>query len=332
MPEARPATRAFSIYAWTVLIYHVTVVILWGAYVRASGSGAGCGEHWPLCNGTAIPHSPTIATLIEFSHRVTSGIALGLALGLLVFAFLRFPARHLVRRAAMAAVFFELMEALIGAALVLLGQTARDTSTGRGYTLSIHLINTLMLVGALTVAAWAAGRGRTFVRPGMRGFRYAFGAAFAAMLILGVSGAIAALGDTLFRVNSVAAGFSQDVAAGAHPFLRLRIWHPAIAAVFAVGVAMLCYAVITRRISPQATRNAYVLAGLLCVQVMVGMMNLALLAPIPLQLVHLLLADLVWIGLILMGAEVLLQIEGKWDERVGVRLREPLSDEARMVR
>ena len=100
MPEARPATRAFSIYAWTVLIYHVTVVILWGAYVRASGSGAGCGEHWPLCNGTAIPHSPTIATLIEFSHRVTSGIALGLALGLLVFAFLRFPARHLVRRAA----------------------------------------------------------------------------------------------------------------------------------------------------------------------------------------------------------------------------------------
>ncbi len=295
---------AFQIYAWGVLAYHVTVVILWGAFVRATGSGAGCGEHWPLCNGSAIPQSPTIATLIEFSHRLTSGVALVLVLGLLVFAFRRFPARHLVRRAATAVVFFELMEALIGAALVLLGQVARDTSTGRGFTLSIHLINTLLLVAALTLTAWASSRTVTIQRPATRGFNAAFGVAIVAMLILGVSGAIAALGDTLFRVASLSAGLAQDVATGAHPFLRLRVWHPAIAIAVAVGIGVLCYSVIQSRISHQATRAAYVLAGLLLLQLMMGMTNLALLAPIPLQLIHLLLADIVWINLILLTAEV----------------------------
>ena len=228
MTSIRSSTRAFQIYAWGVLAYHVLVVILWALSYALPARGAGCGQHWPLCNGTAIPHSPSIATLIEFSHRMTSGLALMLVLGLLFFGFRLFPARHLVRRAALAVLFFELMEAVIGAALVLLGQTARDTSTGRGYTLSIHLINTSCLVAALTLVAWAPGRRETFARAGVSRFAIGFGAALAvAMLILGVSGAIAALGDTLFHVNSVAAGMAQDVAAGLHPFIRLRVWVPA---------------------------------------------------------------------------------------------------------
>ncbi|MGH8637336.1 MAG: COX15/CtaA family protein, partial [Burkholderiales bacterium] len=73
-------------FAWSVLLYTVGV-IAWGAYVRATGSGAGCGAHWPLCNGVVLPRSPTIATIIELSHRVTSGIALVAVLALLVWVF-----------------------------------------------------------------------------------------------------------------------------------------------------------------------------------------------------------------------------------------------------
>ncbi len=305
MATEGPRTRTFQVYAWGVLLYHMAV-ILWGAFVRATGSGAGCGAHWPLCNGTVIPHSPTVAAVIEFSHRITSGLALTLALGLLVFALVRFPARHLVRRAAVAAIVFEFMEALIGAALVLLGQVARDTSIGRGYTLSVHLINTLLLIGALTLAAWGAGRGATRARSGVPGFALAFGIAAVAMLLVGVSGAIAALGDTLFKVNSLSAGFAQDVASGAHPFLRLRILHPVLAPMVAFGLAALSYFVIVRHISPLASRSAYILSGLLATQLMVGLLNLALLAPIPLQLAHLLLADVTWTVLVVLGAEVLL--------------------------
>src|ERR671912_761132 len=73
-------------FAWGVLSYNVAV-IAWGAYVRATGSGAGCGEHWPLCNGTVIPRAPEIATIVEFSHRLTSGLALLAVVGLVAWTF-----------------------------------------------------------------------------------------------------------------------------------------------------------------------------------------------------------------------------------------------------
>ncbi len=300
----RPAARTFQIYAWGVVLYHLAV-ILWGAFVRATGSGAGCGEHWPLCNGAAIPPSPTLATVIEFSHRVTSGLALLSAVGLLVLAFRTFPKRHPARWAAAAAVGFELMEALIGAALVLLGQVAKNTSTGRGYTLSVHLINTLLLIAALSVAAWAGGK-KTFSWRSNRGFILAFGIGATGFLLVGVSGTIAALGDTLFRATSFAAGFQQDFAAEAHPFIRLRVWHPLIAAIVGLGLATLAYIVIARKISESASRLAYVVLSLTVVQLGTGMINLAMLAPVPLQLVHLLLADLLWISFVLLGAEILI--------------------------
>ncbi len=47
----------FSRYAWGVLLWNV-LVALWGAYVRATGSGAGCGSHWPTCNGEILPRAP----------------------------------------------------------------------------------------------------------------------------------------------------------------------------------------------------------------------------------------------------------------------------------
>ena len=80
-------------FAWFVLAWNV-VVILWGAYVRATGSGAGCGAHWPLCNGEVVPRAPTAAMLIEFSHRLSSGLALVAVIVLAVWIWRTVAAGH----------------------------------------------------------------------------------------------------------------------------------------------------------------------------------------------------------------------------------------------
>ena len=277
----------FARFAWSVLAYNVAVV-LWGAYVRATGSGAGCGKHWPLCNGEVTPHSPSVATLIEFTHRVTSGIDLLLVAVLVVWAFRAFPRKHPVRLGAALSAVFLASEALIGAALVLLEHVAQNASATRAYSLSTHLINTLTLLACLTLTArWAS----TKPAPLDRGRLWATAAALAAVMLVGVSGAIAALGDTLFPAKSLAAGFAEDFNPAANLFVRLRWLHPVIAA--AAGVWVLWYAM---------RKQAQALAALLVAQMAAGAVNLLLRAPVWMQLVHLLLADLVWIALVLTAA------------------------------
>jgi protoheme IX farnesyltransferase len=85
-----------SRYAWGVLVWNV-LVALWGAYVRATGSGAGCGAHWPTCNGEIIPRAPQVETLIEFTHRATSGLAFLAVLALLILALRTLPKGHPAR-------------------------------------------------------------------------------------------------------------------------------------------------------------------------------------------------------------------------------------------
>src|SRR5436853_6203595 len=84
-------------------------VIAWGAFVRATGSGAGCGSHWPLCNGEVLPRAPSVERIIEFSHRLTSGLSLLLVVALCVWAFRVHPRGHGVRRTSAAAVVFILL-------------------------------------------------------------------------------------------------------------------------------------------------------------------------------------------------------------------------------
>jgi heme A synthase len=288
-PPAPPrvASVGFARFAWAVLAYNVGVV-LWGAYVRATGSGAGCGKNWPLCNGEVIPHSPGTARLIEFSHRATSGIDLALVALLVVWAFRAFPRRHPVRAGAVLSAVFLMTEALIGAALVLLEHVAQNASATRAYSLSTHLINTLTLLAFLTLTAWWA-MGKPLVRPAPL---WTAIVSVVAVVLTGVTGAIAALGDTLFPVRSLAEGLAQDFDPGANIFVRLRWLHPLVAA--AAGAWLLYYAL--RK--PQGRA----LAALVCAQLTAGAANLLLRAPVAMQLVHLLIADLVWISLVLLCA------------------------------
>lgn len=290
------SNRWFARYAWAVLCYNVAVVI-WGAFVRASGSGAGCGNHWPLCNGEVAPTSPTLNTIIEFTHRSTSGIDLVLVAVMVVWGFRAFPKSHPVRRGVTLSAIFLMMEALIGAALVLLEHVAKNTSPNRAWSLCSHLVNTLTLLACLTLTAWWAG-GKPPAR--LRGrFGWMATASLLAVMLAGVSGAIAALGDTLFPVSSLAKGFAQDFDPSANLFVRLRVWHPVIAA--ATGAWLLYFGFLRSRVA-NSSRMALGLMLLVVAQMAAGAINLALLAPVWMQLVHLLLADAVWIVLVLLCA------------------------------
>jgi len=295
----KPNNVRFSHFAWFVLAWNIAVV-LWGALVRVTGSGAGCGNHWPDCNGQFIPNA-TAATLIEYTHRAMTGLDSVLVVALLVWAFRAYPRRHRVRMGAALSGVFLVTEALIGAALVKLEHVARNASTGRGYSLSIHLVNTLTLLACLALTAWW-GTGRPAIR--VRGKAAVMAAvSLAVVVVLGISGAIAALGDTLYPAQSLAAGLSQDFDPAASIFVRLRLLHPVIAVCAAAW--LLFYGLSSERRRPGVQRIAWVMLGALGTQVLAGATNLLLLAPGWMQIVHLLLADLLWISLVLLCAGTL---------------------------
>jgi len=284
----------FALYSWSVLGYNI-LVILWGAFVRATGSGAGCGSHWPSCNGTIIPWSSSTATLIEFTHRLTSGLALILVIVLLVWAFRSYPAGHQVRFGAKLSLFFIIVEALVGAVLVLFELVAYDTSLTRAVVAAIHLANTFILLSVLTLTAWWATGGPPVSLKGPGKWGLILWAGYAGLLVLGASGAVTALGDTLFPARSLGEGLQQDLSPTAHLLVRLRLFHPLIA--IGVGAYLIIVATIFNSVRPTPTSPiiAKSLAAIYLVQLGAGAVNVVLLAPIWLQLVHLLLADLVLI-------------------------------------
>lgn len=296
--------RPIARFAWALLAYQVGVVV-WGAYVRATGSGAGCGQHWPLCKGEVVPRSPSVATLIELSHRLSSGLALLLTILLLVWAVRVYPTGHRVRSGAYATMTLMVSEALIGAGLVLLKLVAHNASLERAVGTSLHLVNTFLLLAATSLTAWWSSGGAPLVLRGRGVVTPAMALSLLATLWVATSGALTALGDTLFPSSSVAAGLMQDVATGASPYVRLRVIHPMLA----LATAALLLATMALVRAHRAERSVHVLsraAGVLAVvQVGAGLLDITLLAPVALQLVHLLLADLVWIALVLTSAAAL---------------------------
>ncbi len=292
----------FAKYAWFVVAYNI-LVILWGALVRATGSGAGCGSHWPLCDGQVIPLNPSIERAIEFTHRGMSGIALLLVLGMVIWAFRAYPWGR-IRYGAIASGIFILIEALIGAAIVLLGLVGVDRSAARAFFVPAHLVNTFLLLAVLSLTAWWASGGNTIDLRARPLQTFAMGLALFGFILTGAAGALTALGDTLFPASSLAEGFQQDVNPAAHFLVQLRVLHPVIAML--VGSYLLYLTVILNGRAASATRKlAMSLRFLVVGQILAGAINVALLAPTWMQLVHLLLADVLWIVLVLYAASAL---------------------------
>jgi heme A synthase len=204
---------------------------------------------------------------------------------------------------------FVVTEALVGAGLVLFELVAGNASMARAVSVSIHLANTFLLLALLTLTAWWASGGRRLQLRNQGKAAWGIAVAALSVLMLGVSGAVTALGDTLFPAASLAQGVAQDLSPAANFMIRLRVFHPLIAIATGALVAVLAIALASNRPSEATRRFATALVALFGLQLLAGLVNWLLLAPLWMQQIHLLLADLVWITLTLLGASALQQPE-----------------------
>jgi heme A synthase len=243
--------------------------------------------------------------MIEFTHRATSGAALLLVVALALWVFRDRRRGHASRRAAGAAVFFILTEAAVGAGLVLFRLVAENESVARALFMAGHLANTFLLLASLALVAHWSGteappRRDTAARDG---WLFALGAVV--LVGVGKTGAVAALGDTLYPAQSILGGLAQDLSPTAHFLVRLRMTHPVVAVAGALLAAFVAGRVLQATDDRATRRAAWAVPALALLQVAVGLANVALLAPVWMQILHLLLADLLWIAFVLLAARAL---------------------------
>lgn len=281
---------------WPLTLAYTVFVILFGAAVRITGSGAGCGQHWPTCHGE-IAHLPeSLETAIELTHRVTSGLSLVIALAALGLTVRRHGWRHLSTRAGLWAIGFLLVEALVGALLVRLELVGSDASVLRAVIMAIHLANTSLLTLSMLVSSWAFGREQPRLDQATRGQKVVLWSGAVGVLLVSGSGAVTALGDTVMPLAGRSA--LEAATTGAHFLDRLRGVHPVVA----VGVAVLLLWT-ADRLRPSAARR--LLPWVVAVQVLAGLLNVQLSAPGWMQVVHLALANAVWLVFCYAGLETL---------------------------
>ncbi|MBE2225416.1 MAG: COX15/CtaA family protein [Anaerolineae bacterium] len=295
--------KNFATFAWILVVYTV-LVILWGAFVRATGSGAGCGAHWPTCQGDVIHRPQSIETMIELTHRLMSGVFGILVLGLVVWAFRVFPKGDMVQKTAVLTLIFTITESLLGAGLVLFELVAYNVSAARAFAAALHLVNTFLLLGFVTLTAWW-GSGNPGIKLKQGKLTWLLGIGLLAIMILSAAGAITALGDTIFPSDTLLEGIQQDVDPAAHFLVRLRVWHPVLAILSSVYLLYLAGYVMGERESANTRRWGKILRVIVVVQLIGGALNVILLAPVWMQMVHLLLADLLWISLTILSASAL---------------------------
>ncbi len=278
-------------FAWLLTGYTV-VVILWGGFVRATSSGAGCGSHWPLCNGEVIPHSPTVETLIELAHRLSSGLLGILVLALVIAAFRAYPRGHRVTSGAMLTLVFIVTESLLGAGLVKFEWVGANDSQERVYVMAFHLVNTFLLLAAMTLTAWFAGGGGPLRLLGRASVGVPVLLALLGVMVVGSSGAVTALGDTLVLSEGVQPEDSPVVAR----LVASRFYHPTVAITVLVLVG---FVGLRNRTYGRPLMIAYL--G----QLALGALNVYFAAPVWMQIVHLAVADVIWILLVLLAATTL---------------------------
>ncbi len=295
----------FARYAWFVLAFNV-LVILWGVFLRASKSGDGCGQHWLTCHGELIPSAPELKTVIEFSHRITSAIAFFLVAGLLIWTFKRFAKGSPIRKTAVLSFIFIVTEAAVGAGLVLTGNTAETLTQTRPFWMAGHLINTFILLAFLTLTARYASGGKSLKWDVGKQYLIPIALAAFAMLLIGITGSIAALANMIFPSGTLAEGIAKDFSPTSNVLLRVRLFHPITAILGSVFLIFLTGWMAKVSGNDRAvSRWSNVLSVLVLVQLAFGSLTLYMLAPIVMQLGHLLLADAIWISLVLFTAAFL---------------------------
>ena len=268
--------------------------IIAGAIVRATGSGDGCGASWPTCNGEIIPELKTSSELIEFSHRSISGILLIITLIIFLKSFNN-SVPVLQKRVIRALTFFVLLEALIGAVIVIYEWVGLNSSTPRIIAVPLHLINTFGLLGTYTLLFHLTKNSKTSLN---NFFDKGFKIGLILFLFSGATGSIAALADVIFPSKSFIMGLAEDFDSNSEILTRLRVLHPIVASFLSIYLYSEAnrlqreYKVITKNI------KLLVLLG-----VFLGVLNVVSNIILPLSILHLLTADLLWVLYVYKSAE-----------------------------
>jgi len=271
--------------SWKVLLIYTFFVILWGAFVRASGSGDGCGAHWPTCHGDVLINSSYgINTLIEYFHRGTSGLygVFVLVLSLLTVFNKKFDKQ--AKTFALGVLAFTILESLIGAKLVLSELVGQNTSLARAVVIMIHLTNTLILVACNVGVIVSLDPYKISPLPWNKIKKLT--PFFILFFLTGASGALAALGDTLYPSESLLEGFSMDIDPSSPLIIKLRSFHPLFAFVLTLLVIL--------KVSLDRNAGVWLLSVSLLALVL-GIINLIFLAPIWMQILHLFTALVYWV-------------------------------------
>jgi heme A synthase len=248
-------------------------------------------------------------TFIEFIHRGSSGIAFLSVIILTVLVFRTYSSNTAIRLGASLSLVFIVTEAIVGAGLVLFELVDENDSVARAITIAVHLLNTFLLLGFLALTAWwMSGRNPPIIRGrDLEMWLLVFG--IIGTLFLGMSGSLAALGDTLFPASSLSEGFQQDISPTAHSLIRLRVLHPIIAITVGAYLVILSGWLMNRHSLKETRSLGRFLQTMVIVQLLAGFINLILLAPVWMQIIHLFLADVVWITFILFASNTLQSAE-----------------------
>lgn len=281
-----------------LLVGYSILAILYGAYVRASFSGDGCGTNWPNCGQANFLPSGSLKSFIEFSHRVSAQLILPLTVGLYWFTRAKKPEYKETQRWLLWATFFTLVEGAVGAGLIKFGLTAYKDTVHRTFAMSLHLVTTFALLASLAFAALSSVYKERVEFKGQGAVLsiFSFGAFWT--VILGISGAISALG-TMLRVHDQV--LEQALRPTADYLDRLRVAHPFVAVAALVSIVVCAGLVSAIRPYPMVRKASRVLLGLFAVQMACGLLNIWIKAPVWMQVIHLLLADLIWMALVSVG-------------------------------
>ena len=264
------------------------LIILWGAWVRISHSGDGCGQSWPSCQGQYfIDTEKPGKTWIEWIHRATSGLFGMTVILLVILSFLKFPPHHPVRKSTLYVLFFTISEALIGAGLVLAGLTGSNVSPARVLIMNLHLLNSLLLTSCLFIC-WRLSLKKSFVFPHLAPFVF-----IPIFFLIAFFGSLSSLASSLFPSSSLWEGLTLDFASESPWLIRLRLLHPLLALIFGGGFLLYFFT------APFSSPRWKAFALCLSLALLSGLMNLLLLSPVILKLTHLLLVYFLTMSFIL---------------------------------
>ncbi|MCB0407169.1 MAG: COX15/CtaA family protein [Bdellovibrionales bacterium] len=291
------SNKLFSHLLLGLLAYSL-IVFLWGAWVRISGSGDGCGEHWPFCQGQLIPDSYILKVWIENFHRISTKLYGFIVIALLISVYRQFPKKSPTRKWMTWVFGLTLVEGLIGAVIVLKGFVADDDSIGRAFLISIHLVNTFLLTSTI-IFTWLSQKYKCDIFL-MKFFKLSRSYILIGFILcIGATGALAALSTTLFPSVSLFSGLTHDFSKGSHFLLKIRILHPLLAIGFLFLAGYKTQSLIE---SSQNSIHKYwgrIFQVLLLVTFFIGAITLGLLSPLSLKLIHLFFAHLLWMSFVM---------------------------------